>query len=68
MTTTLASIDERTLLMTLFLFARRPEGRVHSPAAGLDPQLPAGGAEVSVSAGGLGQDVPAALKAAGEAF
>ncbi|GLD52871.1 dehydrogenase/reductase SDR family member 12-like isoform X2 [Lates japonicus] len=39
-----------------------PQDGVHPPAAGLDPQLPPGGAEVNVSAGGLGQDIPATLR------
>lgn len=45
-----------------FCSVGRPEGCVHPPAAGLDPQLAPGGAEVVVPAGGLGQDVPAALR------
>ena len=44
------------------LFVFRPKDGVHPPAAGLVPQLPAGGAEVNVSAGGLGQDIPASLR------
>lgn len=46
----------------LFVFVHRPKDGVHPPAASLDPQLPPGGAEVNVSAGGLGQDVSATLR------
>ena len=45
----------------MFVLVYRPEDGVHPPAAGLDPQLPSGGAEVHVAAGGLGQDVSATL-------
>lgn len=44
------------------VFVHRPEDGVHPPAAGLDPQLSPGGAEVIVSAGRLGQDVSATLR------
>lgn len=44
------------------VFLHRPKDGVHPPATGLDPQLCPGGAEVNVSAGGLGQDVSATLR------
>lgn len=44
------------------VFVHRPKDGVHPSAAGLDPQLSTGGAEVIVSAGGLGQDVSATLR------
>lgn len=58
----LISTDEHVLCGDTFCSVGRPEGCVHPPAAGLDPQLAPGGAEVVVPAGGLGQDVSAALR------
>lgn len=48
----------------LLLLLLRPKGGVHPPAAGVDPQLPSGGAEVHVAVGGVGQEVSVALKPA----
>jgi len=51
--------------LTFILVIRRPKAGVRPPAAGLDPQLGAGGAEADVAAGGPGQDLPAKLRRTG---
>lgn len=45
----------------VYVCVSRPKGGAHPPAAGLDPQLPSGGAEAHVAAWGPGQDVSAPL-------